>query len=60
MAQILAGERVIAFDIRLRFAGQAQRLRRVDPGDAVRFAVDQPVQDVQDMGLGRAIIYLTQ
>ena len=43
----------MAFDIGLRFTAQRKRLRCVDIGPTDCLAVDQPMQEVQHMGLGR-------
>ncbi len=43
---------IIAFDIGLGLSAQMQRLGRVD-GWSVGLSVDQAVQNVQHMGLGR-------
>ena len=48
----LGAQAVIAFDIRLRFSAQYQCLWCVDLGPVGRLAIDQPVQQVQHMGLG--------
>ena len=44
---------VIALDVGLRLGAQGQRVWRVHRGRARWFAVHQPVQQVEDMGLGR-------
>jgi len=44
---------VIAFDIGLWFALKDQHLWRIDVRATRRLSVDQPVQKVQHMGLGR-------
>ena len=44
---------IIAFDIGLGFAAQDQSLGRVDVRPASGLAVNQPVQDVQHVRLGR-------
>src|SRR6478736_1107456 len=44
---------VIAFDVGLRLAQQGQRLWRIDIGTVGRLAVDQSMQQVQHMRLGR-------
>src|SRR3978361_1843014 len=46
-------ERVGASDVGLRFLLQGECLRGLDGGHARRCAVKQPVQDVEDMDLGR-------
>lgn len=43
---------IIALDIGLGFTQQGQRLWRIDVGTVGRFAVDQPVQQVQHVRLG--------
>lgn len=49
----LAAQSVIAFDIGLGFAPQGQRLRGIQRWTTDDLAVDQAVQEVQYMGLGR-------
>ena len=49
----LGTQTVVAFDVRLGLAAQGQRLWRIQWRHAHHLAVDQPVQQVQDMGLGR-------
>ena len=49
----LGAQAVIAFDIGLRLAAQDQGLRGIKRRPANRLAVDQSVQKVQHMGLGR-------
>ena len=53
MAHILATQRVVARDVGLRFLAQGQSLGRIDQRDLGAFAIDQTVQEVEDMGLGR-------
>ena len=48
----VGAQAIVAFDIGLRLSAQVQRLGGVD-GWAVGLTVDQAVQDVQHMGLGR-------
>ena len=48
----LRAQAVIAFDIGLGFAAQHQRLWRVERRPTNYLAIDQPVQQVQHMGLG--------
>src|SRR5271156_5921627 len=45
-------QRVVAFDVGLRFGGKCQSIRRLYGWWVDRLAVDQSVQHVQDMGLG--------
>jgi len=52
MAHSFPAEGVIALDIGPWFTRQAQSLWRVDRRNRRRLAVDQPMQKVQDMGLG--------
>jgi hypothetical protein len=49
----LGAQTVITFDIGLWFAVQGQCLWRIQWRSAHDLAVDQPVQQVQNMGLGR-------
>ena len=49
----LGAQAVIAFDIGLGFAMQGQRLRSIQWRPADHLAIDQAVQQVQDMGFGR-------
>ncbi len=49
----LGAQAVIAFDIGLGLAVQGQRLWGIQWRPADHLAIDQPVQQVQDMGLGR-------
>jgi hypothetical protein len=49
----LGTQAVIAFDIGLGLKPQDQRSRRIDVGFGGGLAVNQPVQKVQHMGLGR-------
>ena len=44
---------VVAFDIGLWLAAQGQGLRSIEGRPSDDLAVDQPVQEVQHMGLGR-------
>jgi len=44
---------IVALDVRLRFGGQRQGLRSLYGQRIHRFAVDQAMKQVQDMGLGR-------
>jgi hypothetical protein len=44
---------VVAFDIGFRLIGERQSLRRIDRRWDDRFAVDQPVKQIQHMRLGR-------
>ena len=44
---------VVALDVSLRFVRQSQSLRRLYRRRVHRLSVDQAVQQVQDMGLGR-------
>src|SRR5690606_19540104 len=44
---------IVALDIGLRLLGQAQRLRRIHDRRLDRLAVDQPVQEIEDVDLGR-------
>ena len=48
----LGAQAVIAFDIGLRLTGQDQRLWGIKRWPANHLAIDQPVQQVQHMGLG--------
>jgi hypothetical protein len=48
----LGTQAVIAFDIGLGFAAQDKRLRGIKGRPANHLAIDQPVQQVQNMGLG--------
>ena len=48
----LGTQAVIAFDISLRLAVQSQRLRCVQWRAVYHLAVNQPVQEIQHMGLG--------
>ncbi len=52
MTQSLPAQRIVAADIGLGLALETERLRRIDQRDRVRLAVDQPVQEIEDMGLG--------
>ena len=45
-------ESVVAINVGLWFGGKRQRIRRLHRWRVERFAVDQPVQDVQDVRLG--------
>lgn len=47
----LRPQTIIAFDIRFWFAAQSQCLWGVDVRPTDRLSVDQPVQEVQNMGL---------
>ena len=49
----LAAQSVIAFDIGLGLAPQGQRLRGIQRWTTDDLAVDEAVQEVQHMGLGR-------
>ena len=49
----LAAQTVVALDIGRWLAPQGQRLRGIQGRPANDLAVDQPVQEVQHMGLGR-------
>ena len=49
----LAAQPVIAIDIGPGLIPQGKSLRGIDIGRAGRLAVDQSVQDIQHMGLGR-------
>ena len=49
----LDAQAIIAFDIGRRFAAQYQRLRGIKRRPTGRFAIDQSMQQVQHMGLGR-------
>jgi hypothetical protein len=55
-----AAQRVIALDIGARLAGQTQRLWRIHGLRSRGFAVDQPMQQVQDMGFCRRAIAQSQ
>src|ERR1700734_4486873 len=46
-------QRVVALDVGLRFGGERQSIRRLHDWWVDWLAVDQSVQQVQDMGLGR-------
>src|ERR1700727_572932 len=46
-------QRIVAFDVGLRFGGEGQSIRRLHGWWVDRLAVDQSVQHVQNMGLGR-------
>jgi hypothetical protein len=52
MAQPSIAKRIVAPDIGEWLLSKTQRLRRVDRGCRRRFAVDQAVQDIEDMSLG--------
>ncbi|MBB2830666.1 UNVERIFIED_ORG: hypothetical protein GGD51_000767 [Rhizobium esperanzae] len=43
---------IVAFDVGLGFAQQGQRLWRVDVRTVSRFAIDQPMRQVQHMRFG--------
>lgn len=53
MTQILVPQCVVARDVGLGLAPQDQGLRGIDPWRSSVLAVDQAVQDVEDVGLGR-------
>ena len=53
MANILAAQRVIAGNVGLGLLAQDQGLRRIDRLDLAGLAIDQAVQEVEHMGLGR-------
>jgi hypothetical protein len=44
---------IVAFDISLGFTQQRERLWRINVGPIDRLAIDQPMQQVQYMRLGR-------
>ena len=46
-------QRIVAFDVRLRLGGEGQSIRRLPGWWVDRLAVDQPVQQVQNMRLRR-------
>ena len=46
-------QRIVAFDVGLRLGGERQSIRRLHDWRVDWLAVDQSVQQVQDMGLGR-------
>ena len=48
----LGAQAIIAFDIGLGFVAQHQRLRGIKGRPANHLAIDQPVQQVQNMGFG--------
>ena len=52
MAHHLPAQGVVAPDVSLRFVPQTERQWGIDYGTAGRLAIDQAVQDVEDMGLG--------
>ena len=52
MTQPSIAKRIIPPDIGERFLGQAQRLGCVDRGCRRGLAIGQPVQNVEDVGLG--------
>src|SRR3546814_3843341 len=52
MPHLLSTQGIVSCHIGLWLAVQGQRLRDIDPGWVPVLAVDQPVQQVQDMGLG--------
>src|SRR3546814_8840273 len=52
MPHLLSTQGIVSCHIGLWLAVQGQRLRGIDPGWVPVLAVDQPVQQVQDMGLG--------
>ena len=45
-------QRIVAFDVGLRLGGERQSMRRLHGGWVDRLAVDQPVQQVQNVRLG--------
>lgn len=49
----LAAQSIITFDIGLGFTPQGQRLRGIQRWTTDNLAIDQPVQEVQHVGLGR-------
>ena len=53
MANILATQRVVALHIGFGFLAQGQGLRRIDQRHRSLFAIDQSMQEIEDMGLGR-------
>ena len=45
-------QRIVALDVGLWLFGQAQRLRRIRDRRLDRLAINQPVQEIEDMDLG--------
>jgi len=50
---LLLAQIIIAFDIGHRLADQLERLGRRHRRRGDRFSVDQPIEQIEDMGLGR-------
>ena len=53
MTQALSAQGIVTLDIGPWLTRQAQGLWRIDRRRCSRLAVDQPVQEIEDMGLGR-------
>ena len=53
MALILAAQRIVTRHVGLGLLAQDQSLWRIDRRDLCALAVDQTVQEVEDVGLGR-------